>query len=217
MPSGARPNPPAHTLHALVTGDVDGAYRWANSLWVRNGNATSPDTSDLQDLAADIWGAYVSTFMDHLSGFTHLTGVDLIYYGSAGGEDGFNYEAEATGQSTNTTAPMNVACCISWKVQQRYKGGHPRTYLAGIPADVIEDPTTFTSAFVDNIAEDANAFLSLVNAMSRGNLDDLHLGVVSFVLDNDWRTPPVFRDYVPELAAVDSRIDSMRRRLGPDR
>jgi len=37
------------------------------------------------------------------------------------------------------------------------------------------------------------------------------------VLRKAWRTPPVFRDFVPGGATVDSRIDTQRRRLGPDR
>jgi hypothetical protein len=40
---------------------------------------------------------------------------------------------------------------------------------------------------------------------------------VSFQLHKDWRDPPVFRDYTPGAAVVDSRIDTQRRRVGPDR
>jgi hypothetical protein len=70
---------------------------------------------------------------------------------------------------------------------------------------------------VSQLQAAANNFLLAVNAISTANASDLHLGVVSFVLRGEWRDPPVFRDFTPAAAKVDARIDSQRRRLGPDR
>lgn len=217
MPAGARPNPPAHVAHFSVEGVVDDAYPWACGFWVRNGNEDSPTVNNLTDVAEDIGDLFKANFARVSSSRLDYLVCRAIYYGPTGGELGVDSPMSGSGTGSASVLPANVAMCISWKVGPRYRGGHPRTYLAGIDADTQEDATSFIGTEVATAQADANDFLAGVNAINRGDFTDAHLGTVSFVLDNEWRTPPIFRDYVPDATTVDTRIDSMRRRLGRDR
>jgi hypothetical protein len=109
-----------------------------------------------------------------------------------------------------------VACVISWRVSTPYRGGHPRTYLCGLNDADRVSVNHWTSAFQSSVAGAANGFIVDVNALTQGSLTDIHLGTVSFRVDGDWRTAAVFRDYTPAAATCDQRVDTQRRRLGPD-
>lgn len=216
MPAGSRPNPPAHTVHVAVSGTVDSTYRWANGFWIRNGNASAPDISDLTTFAGDFAADWADAFARIQSARSTMNLVKILYYGAAGADLGVDVGVSYNGTGSSEVLPANCAMCISWKVQQRYKGGHARTYIGGVDQDTQDNAGSFLATEANTARDSANDFLEAVNARSAGDLDDLHLGVVSFVHNNAWRTPPVFRDYVPGAASVDQRIDSQRRRLGRD-
>jgi len=203
-------------MRVSVSGDFDGS-NWANVFWVRDGGTDNPSTGDLNDFAAAFLSLYGIGFDNFLSTSWHATGCDVIYYAPGGDQLGGSATQSHTGDVGGGVLPASVACVISWQVQQRYKGGHPRTYLSGIPISLIVSALDFDTTIIDDLAVAANTFLDDVNDLNIGNLGDNHLGTVSFVLRKAWRTPPVFRDFVPGGATVDSRIDTQRRRLGPDR
>jgi hypothetical protein len=71
---------------------------------------------------------------------------------------------------------------------------------------------------VSSIETGANVFHDTIEShIPIGDgIASLEHGVVSFVNDGAWRTPPLFRRFLVG-AHVDSRVDTMRRRLGPDR
>ncbi len=216
MPQPPRPDPPDHSVRIAIEGTFEAAT-WANVLWVRNGGASTPSTGSLQAICQEFNAQYAAKFLPLLSTNLHMHQVEALYYGPGGDVFGAVVGSGSSGQSSGSVMPANVACCISWKVRQRYRGGHPRTYLSGIPADVVTSATDFLPAFADAVRVAADQFHAAINAFSDGALTDCHLGTVSFVLDKAWRHPPVFRDYTPAAALVDGRIDTQRRRLGRDR
>lgn|SRR6476661_10134582 len=215
-PEGHRPNPPANVARVSIEGTTTGVP-WANVFWVRNGNAVTPAIGDLLAVLGDILDAFDSTLLPNLSSGLVKDGGSILYYGETGAELGVDKSDHDTGSSGGALSVSSVACGISWKVQARYRGGHPRTYLAGVPSTAISNPNTLTGAFCTAVASDANDFHAAVNAITHGDFNDVHLGTVSFQHNGEWRSPTLFRDYVPGAATVDTRIDTQRRRLGPDR
>jgi len=189
---------------------------WANTFWVRNGNAQTPTPAEFQAYVVDFMGAYATYFPPRLVAGWQTGGATGLYYGPAGAEVAASATQSAPGALAVPSAPANVAACIGWAVQQHYRGGHPRTYLCGIPNNEFATAKTFSSAFITAVTLAANNFQNLVNSSSRGNMSAVKLGVVSFVLRKEWRSPPVFRDFVVPGAHMDNRVDSMRRRLGRD-
>jgi hypothetical protein len=210
-----RPNPPQHVAHLVVHGTAAGV-NWANVFWVRNANQTTPTQNDFQAFVADVATTYTSLFGPHIPIGVTIDGGTGLYWGATEIDLGVEAPIAFSGAAGNEGMPNNTATCISWKVQAHYKGGHPRTYLP--PTDIGNrlDGRLYKPQYVDDVQGKANDFLRLVNRLSHGELSDIHLGTVSFVLRKAWRTPPIFRDYVEEAASVDQRIDSMRRRLGRD-
>ena len=210
-----RPNPPAHVMHMAVLGLVSG-FPWANTFWVRNGNAQTPSQADFTNFTGNFATTFQTYLLPHLSNQLHTVEVTGLYYGPTGGELAAAVSFDHPGGKTAGAMPMSVSCCIGWRVQAHYRGGHPRTYLAGIPSDSFANPRQFLPAYVAGVASSAADFHTAVNNNVAGLLSSLKLGTVSFINKKQWREPPVFRDFITASAHVDPRIDSQRRRLGRD-
>jgi hypothetical protein len=112
------------------------------------------------------------------------------------------------------TSPNSLACCVTWKIDRHYRGGHPRSYIGPVSNAFMENQTTFTSAFVGTMLTSANAFRTAVNsiAISGGSAE---LVAVHRVRSGAQLAVPLISPIT--TAAVDSRVDTMRRRLGRDR
>lgn len=216
MPAPPRPDPPAHSIRFSINGAISQG-RWANVFWARNGLGASPDSSDLNEFADIAYAAYVSHFSPRINGLAIIEGCVLNYYGEGGSQLGGQHTENTNGGLSGTTVPANCSTCISWFLQQRYRGGHARTYLPPPGASELLNATDWTATHTDATRVAADQFNLAINQISLGTIANVHLGTVSFVLDNKWRDPPVFRDFTPGAALVDSRIDSQRRRLGRDR
>lgn len=204
-------------MRVAANGIYDINTRWANVFWIRNAAQTQPGSAAMEQLAKLVYDAYAAQFLPLLEQSVVLEGTQLIYYGEGGSQLGSQWVQNTNGTVTDIGSAANVACCISWLVPERYRGGHPRTYLPGIPTTALLGRNTFTDTFRTAVRLAADQFHATVNAFAGAALSPVHLGTVSFVHDAKWRTPPVFRDYTPGAAEVDVRVDTQRRRLGPDR
>lgn len=113
--------------------------------------------------------------------------------------------------------PANVAACVTWHVAAHYRGGHPRSYICGIPQAAQLHVRSFLDEFVGELADAMQAFHVAAEGLGPyTGIASVEHGTVSFVNDGSWRSPPIFRRFV-RTPRVDTRIDSQRRRLGPDR
>lgn len=212
-----RPPPPAHTCRVAYEGHVESSP-WVNVMNIRNGVLITPNPTALLNLATAMYTFYKDTLLENLS---HLTVLDrcVVRYQTPNGDVlGAEFNGTDTGDFADVPYPANVSAAISWTIQQHYRGGHPRNYLAGIPSSQFADNTTLQESWRVAAQSSANQFHRSVNQyVELGQIEDVFLGVVSFVFKKDWRNPPVFRDFTLDQAHVDSRIDSQRRRLGADR
>lgn len=216
MPPGNRPTPPPNVARLAVNGTYLGT-RWTNVFWVRREGSSDIGVGDLAALCTQVGAKYGSRFMPLVNQNSVMNNVGALFWDVHGDAIGATATVSTPGGKPGTTVIASVAACISWPLQQRYRGGHPRTYIGGLDGTSYTGVTDFQSTFVTSLAAAANSFMSDVNALSITNWGALHLGVVTFVLRNQWRTPPLFRDFVPGGAQVDNRLDTQRRRLGPDR
>lgn len=173
--------------------------------------------SDLILLADGLYGIYNETLLTVTSTANVLERVQVVLW--FGGEEftAFSTELGTTGDIGGLLTPAQVAACISWPLAFHYRGGHPRTYLAGLPASAYGSNTTWDVDWRNDAETAARSFHMAVETLGPiGGMETIEHGVVSFVLDGAWRTPPVFRRIQTD-AHVDSRIDTQRRRLGADR
>jgi len=201
--------------HFTVIGSLSG-FPWANTFWMRNGNAQTPSQTDFTGVTNAFGELFKSRLLPVLSSETTIVECVGLYYDGTGAIMEGATSHTGAGANAGGTFPLNVSLCIGWRVQAHYKGGHPRTYLAGIPLSAKQNARTFTSTYVSQVAGNAASFHDDVNAMNTGLWSSGKLGIVSFVNRKEWRTPPIFRDFIPSSAHCDVRIDSQRRRLGRD-
>lgn len=172
--------------------------------------------STLHTLADDVYGAYTDAFSPHLSVASTTDLVELLLYAADEDLSANSTPDSVVGGVSGLMLPANVSLGISWPIAAHYRGGHPRTYLCGIPASAMLNSRQWDPDVRAAFASAAGAFHTALEALTPGGgITTVEHGIISFVNAGAWRTPPVFRR-IRDGAVVDSRIDTQRRRLGPD-
>ena len=189
--------------------------RWANVFHLlidRVGDATPAEVDEILDNFNTAWE---NSFLLVQSSNVQYLGCEAVYYGAAG-PSRFQADGVGTGVTdTGVALPAQVAVGISWRIINSYRGGHPRSYICGAQSSMLDDVTRLNETAQEAWLLAASTFRGDINGMTPpGDVIDITLGTVSYVVDGEWRTPPVFRPYIGE--SVDHRVDTQRRRLGPD-
>jgi hypothetical protein len=115
---------------------------------------------------------------------------------------------------SGNTAVNDAAACwlIDWGISDRYRGGHPRTYMPGPNTAHITNGSQIDGTMRPSMVTAANAFLTAVNAIVHGHITKVELGTVAFARANAWLTPPVFKPYTS--AGIRQLLATQRRRIG---
>lgn len=185
-------------------------------MWLYLTGSGEITAAELNALAAACYSPYKIRFMTALATTCELQKAEVFLYSAGDVLHGTHDEIAAGGTTTSYNVPASVAACIGWQIAPSYRGGHPRSYLAGIPSSGIASVNSFTSTYLtglDSRATDFHAGLEAITGISSG-ISSVEHGVISFVRDKAWRTPPVF--YRISGHTIDVRIDTQRRRLGRD-
>jgi hypothetical protein len=171
---------------------------------------------------ASSWGANIAPLCNTAAILQSLTFTDLT------ASDRVQYTATLVdpveGTRAGTTLPTSAAMVISWRVSNRYRGGHGRSYVpAGCQADVTNGrlwAAAFTTAANSSVA----AFRTAIDGLSVGT-QPVNLVVLSY-FSGSHKTPadphpaPVPRATPLPMrvisARVRGRLDSQRRRLGKE-
>ena len=167
---------------------------------------------DLLTIATDflsIWAANFFPLLSESLSLASATAKDLTI------EDG----AEATfvpspdsGAITGNVLPANVALCVSWKESLSYRGGHPRSYLPGIPASEQSDAQHVSNTYANNVQAAANTFIGDIAGHTWPiDTGQLLLCVVHYRLNDTVQVPP--KTELIMSALCNTRYDSQRRRL----
>jgi hypothetical protein len=197
-------------VRVRVAGSVDTEV--FNNIFHLQYTGGAPTTANLNAVCAAVLTAWQTNFKALCPASVVLSGADAQDLTTA---------LSATGAATDTTAgtrsgtafPNSVAACITWKINVRYRGGHPRTYLpAGVLAD-LQSGNRWTDAFVSAADTAAAAFLTAMNAISVGG-STYKMVCLSYVRAGVQLGSPV--PYLIQSALVDHRPDSQRRRMGRD-
>lgn len=117
------------------------------------------------------------------------------------------------GGRPGTSLPANVACCVSWRTPLHFRGGHARTYLAGAVQADQNGATSWASASITAWLTAATNFLAAIQAPVASMTPVMCM--LSRTRGGVLFDPP--ERYSISSPVIDTRIDSMRRRLGKDR
>jgi hypothetical protein len=184
-----------------------------NVLHAWKGSSAGWTQTDLNSFATMFRGAWVTNVIPLQANTLTLTDVQVVDLTSnAGGEATASGSTAGTG--SGSANPANVCICWSWKQSLRYRGGHPRTYIAAIPNTANSNANTITTTAKNAHATAAAAVRTAVNGFSDG-IQNAQLCYVSYYQNSAIRATP----YIGVITgvSVDDRFDSQRRRLGRDR
>lgn len=188
-----------------------GGQPW-NAIFHLQYSGGAPTVADLNSIGTSIgtaWSANLASL--HVAGVI-VTGVDLADLTSQAAAT-TTVTLNIPGTRAGTNFPSSVATVVSWNINRRYRGGHPRTYFPfGVVADALT-VRTWTTAFTTAVQTGANAFRTALNALSVSGTT-YKMVCVSYILDHEIRTTPI--PFTITGNVTHGRIDTQRRRLGKE-
>lgn len=184
-----------------------------NILHADGGAGTGWTSTELNALAAAVRSAWVTNVLPLQSSTVYLNDVTTIDLASETGPAGVA-TGSSSGSKVTAIQPLNCAVCWSWAIARRYRGGHPRTYIAGLVSDQVSNATSITTAAQSAHAAAAAAIRTAVNAVTT-SAGTAKLATVHYYRAGAVLATPLVSQITG--VSVDTRIDSQRRRLGRDR
>lgn len=157
---------------------------------------------------SDIWQGQIIPLQSSAITLLGAFGQDLSSDTSPSG----SWTTAAGGLAAGTSLSASVAVCVSWKQAQRYKGGHPRTYLAGLPTAATNSPSTISASTVTAVSAAANSLRTGIQGIATSGVSSASMVLVRYFLNKVPLTNPLTN--VITASSVNSRLDSQRRRLG---
>lgn len=209
--------PAAHILRVRLAGSISAVSPWNVILHWNYTGPQPPSTTinALCSLFAAAWNTHLAPVHHTTVTLTTVEAVDLTAPDAAFGSAIVSH----SGLLTGTPLPASVAVCVSWKVNYRWRGGHPRSYFPAGTTASTTNQRTWTALAVQNFETAVNGWFGAMNAATSGAVSGRltclrrYQTLVAGQPPTEI-TPPLPLDFV--AFDVDSRIDTQRRRLGPD-
>lgn len=174
-------------------------------------NGAGNNQADLDTLATN-WAGFIKTMVQSLQSvdcvYHELTVVDLTSSTALTS----TVPVTGTGSHSGGASPASMACCISWHVHRRYRGGHPRTYVGGLPITTLSTERSFSATFVALAKGNAAAYLANFAFASGGAYGVINAVSLSYFSGGAVRVTPITDQLIG--SDVNARPDSQRRRLG---
>lgn len=202
---------PDNSVRFSVSGLID-SVAWANVFYAQLTTSGTIAQADLDTWTAAAGAAFKTRFAASQATAVGYGQCRSVLF-SPGGTELLSI-ASLTGTGSGGTAVADDSACIviSWSTNVYWRGGKPRTYLAGVPNTAIVNGHNISSSPASAAATAAGNFRSDINALTAGTITGSSLGFVSFRTGNADRVPPQF--YAFTGARVHPRLGTQRRRLG---
>lgn len=215
-PLGPLPDAP-QIIQYTMSGTHNG-YPWVNVAYLQY-TGIAPAVADLNSIGTAIgnaWNTNVAPLCHANVTMSAVNLVDLTNRAAAiSAVTGLNHPGTRAGTDTSN----QVACTVSWKINHRYRGGHPRSYW---PAGVLGDITngrTWTSTFQNLVTANAGAFRTALNAITYGS-STVRMVSVNFYTHDPTTGKPIYVNppvpYTIQSGLCHGRVDTQRRRLGKE-
>jgi hypothetical protein len=209
------PNVPSH-LRLRLIGLCNG-IPW-NSVQYAKYQGSAPTAADLLTVGTQVGSAWNSAIAQLVTPTTRLDQVAVEDLSSLDAATALATTSHP-GLRAGTALPNNCALVASYKINARYRGGHPRTYWpAGAQTDVTAGHL-WAGAFLTLAQGACTDYVGDINAITLGGFP-LVFSTISFYEHNPNGAglPSVLRPspvpFVVQSVAVHTRVDTMRRRLG---
>ena len=189
---------------------------------------TAPSDGDLDGwITTVVEPAWNTNLKSLYNADTHLVEIiveDLTSATAGVGDEAFS----VAGTRSGSTLPAGVALVLSSVIARRYRGGHPRMYLAVGVGDDLQTTQTWTSAFMTAVLTGWDAFTTALFTTPPGSTSSLvpvnvsyYQGFHAFEYPSGrWRNIPTVRGGGAGPAVVDlvsnwkvnPKVASQRRR-----
>lgn len=189
-------------------GDIDGIGAGVGFALFVTG---SPAGTDLADLATDMYGAFETNLLPICGAHFTLHQCLLKYWDGANVIDA-GVAAIFPGGVSGDQLSAQACCVISWLGGGSYRGGHPRTYIPSMVQANLIDAAHFTDAYLNDVTDAGNAFITDVNGITAGGITGVALGVIHEFSGGSPLSPSTFNQYTG--ARVQPRVCTQRHRLG---
>jgi hypothetical protein len=214
----ARPPIPAGVVRVAVEGH-SGTAPWVNTFWLATTGASPPTGTQVSGLASSFMGLFNTMWSADTSSTAGTSQTICEWNDGAGNVVDGAASTPVAGTSGSGYLPASVAMVISWRLAQRYRGGHPRTYIAGCSIGMLATQTTFSTSVVSDMQTHVNTFLAAVNGLAPSGFSSVTLGVLRQFANGGSETkpptflnPPQFKPFVSGI--VKPGVATQRRRLG---
>jgi hypothetical protein len=182
-----------------------------------------PAVADLNTLANTIvtaWTNNVRAIQDTASSLTLVQITDLTTASGAQTQ----VTAAVAGTNASPRGSASLAVVIKFRIARRYRGGHPRLYLGGIPPNNLTTAQVWSAGFTAGVQTGWAGFITAIQAAPPAALGALtHVNVSYFLGFHNVTFPSGRQRAVPTLRvipitdsvisyAVNPRPASQRRR-----
>lgn len=204
--------PDVPQMHKVIIKGLTQGAPFVNTFFAKSA-AASFDQTAMDVIAAGMSAAYWQSFGPVLLTTTTHVQCQVIQLSSRTQPFGISTAAHAGAKVVAGPLPLNVACCVSHSISDRYRGGHPRMYLPAANGTDVQNGKTWVSGSLSAYQSAADAFLAAVNGLTAG-ATSWELYAVRYYSNHQLLATPLTRKVNKEV--VHSRIDSMRRRTGKE-
>jgi hypothetical protein len=197
-------------MRFAVSGTNQG-QKWVN-IFHSKYSVQPQDAATVNSICQAVHTAYLNAFTTLWSSSTILNTVDGQDLASRTAATG-TFSLAHPGVQTTVPMALQVALCLSWSISDRYRGGHPRTYLPGIDGTFVTGGRLLTTAGHTAYLNAAAGFLTNMNAMTAGG-SSWKMCCVRYFSQHQLLANPLVREISGQ--SVHGRIDTQRRRLGKE-
>jgi hypothetical protein len=183
----------------------------------------APQVQDMNDWAlavSNAWNAHLADLVASDYTLSDVICTDLTSDIGAIGQNAQNYKGTATGNSV----PAGVSLIMQFGISRRYRGGHPRQYIAGVASSSLQNENQWSATAISAWEAAYNLFMGAVKDFYTSNVTGTNIVNVSYVKGHtwtqdargNWHRVPVYRDApvfdIVGAYTVNPTVGSMRRR-----
>jgi hypothetical protein len=209
--AGIRPAPLVDTVRVAISG-TNKSLPWTNVFHLFVTTDGTKTAADLKTIVDSFVAAMFARMKATTSSDCVIVSAQATWITSAGNAIEYAGSYADTGLGGGAVGDASAAAVLNWSISSFYRGGHPRTYLAGVVAGNTDGASQLTNVYLAAIATAANLWLSDVNALTTAHILTVRFGTVAMQLHNAWLVTPVFKAF--NAASTRKIFGTQRRRLG---
>lgn len=145
----------------------------------------SPSEVDCNNWALAITNSWVSNIAPQVVPAYTLNEVSVTDLTSSTGSVGFDL-ANHSGTNAGTPTAAGVAMVMKQQIARRYRGGHPRVYLCGLPASAIISENLWSNTIIGVLEAAWQLFMTAVSSFTSGGVTAQQIVNVSYVSGHSW-------------------------------